>query len=128
MLSGGYSTRSDTTTVNNGSANGPIGNAPARINSIQNNNPGAVRPGWGTMPLHMNPYPPQPMPLPPPNGQGQLVYSGCRTLLVYPQGAPNVCCAVCNTVTAVPLGAEMAQLICGRCHTLLMYAHGATSV
>ena len=34
--------------------------------------------------------------------QGQLVCSGCRTLLVYPQGATNVCCAVCNTVTAVP--------------------------
>jgi len=130
MLSGGYATRSDTTTVNNGSANGPIGSAPPRINSIQNNNPGAVRPGWGTMPLHMNPYHPQSMPLPPPNGmQGQLVCSGCRTLLVYPQGAPNVCCAVCNTVTPVPPpGTEMAQLICGRCRTLLMYVRGATSV
>jgi len=56
MISGGYSSRFDTTPVNNGSANGPIGN----------NNPGVVRPGWGAMPLRMNPYPPQPMPLLPP--------------------------------------------------------------
>ena len=66
MISGGYSSRFDTTPVNNGSANGPIGSAPPRINLIKRNNPGTIRPGWGTMPLHMNPYPPQPMPLLPP--------------------------------------------------------------
>uniref|UniRef100_A0A0C9RP33 TSA: Wollemia nobilis Ref_Wollemi_Transcript_6820_1247 transcribed RNA sequence n=1 Tax=Wollemia nobilis TaxID=56998 RepID=A0A0C9RP33_9CONI len=141
MLSGGY-TRSDTAPLNNGSANGPIAPPPAGVvaagfqpprvgvASMANNNPGVVRPGWGTMPLHMAPYATQPMPVPPPNGmQGQLVCNGCRTLLVYPQGATNVCCAVCNTVTAVPPpGTEMAQLICGGCRTLLMYVRGATSV
>lgn len=55
--------------------------------------------------------------------------NGCRTLLVYPQGAANVRCALCSTVTAVPSsGTEMAQLICGGCRTLLMYVRGATSV
>ncbi|KAK4386422.1 protein LOL1 [Sesamum angolense] len=61
--------------------------------------------------------------------QSQLVCNGCRTILLYPCGATNVCCAVCNTVTAVPqAGMEMAQLICGGCRTLLMHARGATSV
>ncbi|GER48925.1 zinc finger protein LSD1, partial [Striga asiatica] len=61
--------------------------------------------------------------------QSQLVCNGCRTVLLYPSGAANVCCAVCNTVNAVPPpGMEMAQLICGGCRTLLMHARGATSV
>lgn len=61
--------------------------------------------------------------------QGQLICSGCRTLLVYPQGANNVRCALCSFVTAVPPhGAEMARLVCGGCRTLLMYVRGATSV
>lgn len=34
--------------------------------------------------------------------QSQLVCSGCRNLLMYPAGATSVCCAVCNSVTAVP--------------------------
>ncbi|MCO5587711.1 hypothetical protein L7F22_041662 [Adiantum nelumboides] len=83
------------------------------------------------MPVPLVPYPPQPqMAAAPPSGsQGQLVCSGCRTLLVYPQGAANVRCALCSTVTAVPPpGTEMAQLICGGCRTLLMYIRGATSV
>lgn len=55
--------------------------------------------------------------------------NGCRSLLMYPSGATNVCCAVCNTVTSVPPPVmEMSQLICGGCRTLLMYTHGATSV
>ncbi|RWW68244.1 hypothetical protein BHE74_00024246, partial [Ensete ventricosum] len=69
-------------------------------------------------------------------GQSQLVCSGCRNLLLYPQGAKSVCCAVCRAVTTVPppemfefaAGTEMAQLICGGCHTLLMYIRGASSV
>nr|XP_018684717.1 PREDICTED: protein LSD1 isoform X3 [Musa acuminata subsp. malaccensis] len=62
-------------------------------------------------------------------GQSQLVCSGCRNLLLYPQGAKSVCCAVCRAVTTVPPpGTEMAQLICGGCHTLLMYIRGASSV
>lgn len=34
--------------------------------------------------------------------ESQLVCSGCRNLLLYPIGATSVCCAVCNSVTAVP--------------------------
>ncbi|KAL2474783.1 Protein LSD1 [Abeliophyllum distichum] len=61
--------------------------------------------------------------------QSQVVCSGCRTALLYPRVATNVCCALCNAVTAVPPpGMEMAQLICGGCRTLLMHARGATSV
>lgn len=61
--------------------------------------------------------------------QSQVVCYGCRSLLMYPSGATNVCCAVCNTVTSVPPPVtEMSQLICGGCRTLLMYTHGATSV
>lgn len=61
--------------------------------------------------------------------QSQLVCSGCRTILLYPRGATNVCCAVCNALTPVPPpGMEMAQLICGGCRTLLMHPRGATSV
>ncbi|GLU17470.1 hypothetical protein SLE2022_338360 [Rubroshorea leprosula] len=61
--------------------------------------------------------------------QSQIVCSGCRSTLLYPRGATNVCCALCSTITQVPPpGMEMAQLICGSCRTLLMYARGATSV
>ncbi|ERM99251.1 protein LSD1 [Amborella trichopoda] len=61
--------------------------------------------------------------------QSQLVCSGCRSTLLYPRGATNVCCAVCNTITpAPPPGMEMAQLICGGCRKLLMYTRGASSV
>ncbi|KAL3616786.1 histone demethylase SWIRM1 [Castilleja foliolosa] len=61
--------------------------------------------------------------------QNQVVCNGCRTVLLYPRGATNVCCAICSVVTAVPPpGMEMAQLICGGCRTLLMHARGAASV
>ncbi|XP_075502889.1 protein LOL3-like isoform X2 [Primulina tabacum] len=61
--------------------------------------------------------------------QNQLVCSGCRTILLYPSGASNVCCAICNMVTAVPpSGMDMAQLICGGCRTLLMHSRGVASV
>lgn len=61
--------------------------------------------------------------------QNQLMCSGCRTMLLYPRGASNVCCAVCNALTPVPPpGMEMVQLICGGCRTLLMHPRGATSV
>ncbi|KAF7114378.1 hypothetical protein RHSIM_RhsimUnG0090000 [Rhododendron simsii] len=58
--------------------------------------------------------------------QSQLVCSGCRSVLLYPRGATNVCCALCNAITSS--GMEMAQLICGGCRTLLMYTRGAASV
>ncbi|KAF3450184.1 hypothetical protein FNV43_RR06264 [Rhamnella rubrinervis] len=61
--------------------------------------------------------------------QNQLVCIGCRNVLLYPRGATNVCCAICNSITPVPTpGMDMAQLICGSCRTLLMYTRGATSV
>ncbi|CAI9098431.1 OLC1v1035076C4 [Oldenlandia corymbosa var. corymbosa] len=65
--------------------------------------------------------------------QSQIVCSGCRSLLMYPRGATNVCCAFCNAITAVPPpqlppGMEMSQIVCGGCRTLLMYARGASSV
>ncbi|XP_054802767.1 protein LSD1-like [Prosopis cineraria] len=61
--------------------------------------------------------------------QSQLVCSGCRSVLLYPRGATNVCCALCNAITSVPPpGMEMSQLCCGGCRTLLMYTRGATSV
>ncbi|PIA39791.1 hypothetical protein AQUCO_02600333v1 [Aquilegia coerulea] len=61
--------------------------------------------------------------------QSQLVCSGCRSVLLYPRGAANVCCAICSTITSVPPpGMEMSQIICGGCRTLLMYSRGATSV
>ncbi|CAN0842885.1 Protein LSD1, partial [Linum grandiflorum] len=60
------------------------------------------------MPVPLAPYPSPPAPsytpTPPPDGgrQSQLVCSGCRNLLLFPAGATSVCCAVCNSVTAVP--------------------------
>ncbi|XP_021674600.1 protein LSD1 isoform X2 [Hevea brasiliensis] len=65
--------------------------------------------------------------------QSQLQCSGCRNILLYPRGAANVCCALCNAITSAPpppppLGMEMAQLICLGCRTWLMYSRGATSV
>ncbi|KAL7595299.1 protein LOL1 [Lactuca sativa] len=84
-----------------------------------------------TMPVPLAPYPTPHVPFTPPatGSESQLVCSGCRNLLLYPIGATSVCCAVCNSVTAVPLpGTEMAQLVCGGCHTLLMYIRGAASV
>eukprot|EP00245_Coleochaete_scutata_P006479 TRINITY_DN20935_c0_g1_i1.p1 TRINITY_DN20935_c0_g1~~TRINITY_DN20935_c0_g1_i1.p1 ORF type:complete len:213 (+),score=23.54 TRINITY_DN20935_c0_g1_i1:147-785(+) len=76
----------------------------------------------------VSPFPPQPPPMPP-QGDSQVVCSGCRTLLVYPNSAANVRCALCNVITQVPSsGSEMAQLICHGCRTLLMYIRGATSV
>lgn len=64
-----------------------------------------------------------------PQHQSQIICTGCGTLLVFPQGASNVRCALCNNITPVPpAGTEMAQLECGGCRTLLMYVRGASSV
>mmetsp|Transcript_8447 Transcript_8447/g.17467 ORF Transcript_8447/g.17467 Transcript_8447/m.17467 type:complete len:199 (+) Transcript_8447:201-797(+) len=82
-------------------------------------------------PQHAPPptYPPGQMPNNGQAPQSQIICAGCRTLLVYPQGAQNVRCALCNNITSVPpSGADMAQLVCGGCRTLLMYIRGATSV
>uniref|UniRef100_K4AFK9 Zinc finger LSD1-type domain-containing protein n=1 Tax=Setaria italica TaxID=4555 RepID=K4AFK9_SETIT len=61
--------------------------------------------------------------------QNQIVCHACRTVLLYPRGAPSVCCALCQAVTTVPPpGLDMAQLICGGCRTLLMYTRSADTV
>ncbi|XP_020586441.1 protein LSD1-like [Phalaenopsis equestris] len=60
---------------------------------------------------------------------GELVCSGCRSLLRYEGVTNNVRCAICNTITPVfSQPQDAAQLVCGGCHRLLMYARGATSV
>ncbi|GAU47871.1 hypothetical protein TSUD_404420 [Trifolium subterraneum] len=33
--------------------------------------------------------------------RSHIMCSGCRNLLLYPRGASNVCCALCNTITPV---------------------------
>ncbi|XP_010449175.1 PREDICTED: protein LSD1 isoform X1 [Camelina sativa] len=69
--------------------------------------------------------------------QDQLVCHGCRNLLMYPRGASNVRCALCNTINMVPPphphpppphGMDMAHIVCGGCRTMLMYTRGASSV
>ncbi|KAF0889387.1 hypothetical protein E2562_023680 [Oryza meyeriana var. granulata] len=32
--------------------------------------------------------------------QSQIVCHGCRNVLLYPRGAPSVCCVVCHAVTS----------------------------
>ncbi|KAK9810490.1 hypothetical protein WJX72_011530 [[Myrmecia] bisecta] len=68
----------------------------------------------------------------PPGPSSQIVCGGCRTLLMYPQGAQNVRCARCGHITAVPPagGGEAAQLVCSNptCRVVLMYPRGATQV
>ncbi|XP_017603110.1 protein LSD1-like isoform X3 [Gossypium arboreum] len=62
--------------------------------------------------------------------QSEVVCSRCRNILLYPRGATNVCCALCNTITQVPPPASnpMAHINCGHCRTTLMYPYGAASV
>ncbi|CAN7013734.1 unnamed protein product [Brassica rapa subsp. trilocularis] len=69
--------------------------------------------------------------------QDQLVCHGCRNTLLYPRGATNVRCALCNTINMVPPhphhpppphGMDMAHIVCGGCRTMLMYTRGASSV
>lgn len=43
--------------------------------------------------------------------QSQLVCSGCRSILLYPRGATNVCCALCNIITPVPPPGNISFLI-----------------
>ncbi|KAK2975287.1 hypothetical protein RJ640_022736 [Escallonia rubra] len=49
--------------------------------------------------------------------QSQLVCNGCRTVLLYPRGAVNVCCALCNTVTS-------CNTICGCITLVIAYRNG----
>ncbi|XP_018480681.2 protein LSD1 [Raphanus sativus] len=59
--------------------------------------------------------------------QEQLVCRGCRTTLMYPRGATNVCCALCRTISP-PQGMDMARIVCCGCGIMLMYTRSATSV
>lgn len=52
--------------------------------------------------------------------QSQLVCSGCRNILLYPRGATNVCCAVCNAITSVPPP--------GMCHSLHSYEYASEDI
>ncbi|XP_073061216.1 uncharacterized protein [Primulina eburnea] len=67
-------------------------------------------------------------------GLSQLVCGGCRTVLLYPRGATNVRCTLCNMVTPVPPTAtapmpnHVAHVNCGNCCITLMYPAGAPSV
>lgn len=36
--------------------------------------------------------------------QGHIICSGCGTLLMYPEGHPNVRCSICNVVTPTNSG------------------------
>nr|AFK33363.1 unknown [Lotus japonicus] len=58
----------------------------------------------------------------------QLYCGGCRTLLMYANGATSVRCSCCNTTTRVPESNQVSHIHCGNCGTALMYPHGALSV
>ncbi|KAJ0263559.1 Protein LSD1 [Hirschfeldia incana] len=66
--------------------------------------------------------------------QDQLACHGCRITLLYPRGASNVRCSLCNTINMAPHpppphhGMDMAHIVCGGCRTMLMYTRGANSV
>lgn len=54
---------------------------------------------------------------------------GCQVLLMYPQGASNVRCSRCGTITAAATaGPNTAQIVCNNCRMLLSYPRGAPSV
>ncbi|KAJ0263564.1 Protein LSD1 [Hirschfeldia incana] len=70
--------------------------------------------------------------------QDQLACHGCRITLLYPRGASNVRCSLCNTINmaphpppphhATPPTNQPAHINCGNCRTTLMYPYGAPSV
>eukprot|EP01026_Neomeris_dumetosa_P052824 TRINITY_DN46962_c0_g1_i2.p1 TRINITY_DN46962_c0_g1~~TRINITY_DN46962_c0_g1_i2.p1 ORF type:complete len:213 (-),score=29.88 TRINITY_DN46962_c0_g1_i2:232-870(-) len=73
----------------------------------------------------------------PPQQQGRIVCNGCYITLMYPEGASNVRCSQCGTITAVDPTQQMAmqqnmtrmaQLVCLNCRILLMYPRTANSV
>ncbi|XP_057812195.1 uncharacterized protein LOC131026351 isoform X5 [Salvia miltiorrhiza] len=40
--------------------------------------------------------------------RSKIFCAGCRTVLLYPRGATNVCCAICNMITPAPPGVDIA--------------------
>eukprot|EP01024_Parvocaulis_polyphysoides_P014566 TRINITY_DN16065_c0_g1_i1.p2 TRINITY_DN16065_c0_g1~~TRINITY_DN16065_c0_g1_i1.p2 ORF type:complete len:175 (-),score=7.16 TRINITY_DN16065_c0_g1_i1:241-765(-) len=57
---------------------------------------------------------------------GHIVCRGCHVTLMYPQGASNVRCSQCGTITQS--GLPMAELECANCHIRLVYPRSAASV
>ena len=64
--------------------------------------------------------------------QAQIMCQGCRSLLMYPQGAEHVRCARCSFITPVSgaNSSDMAQLSCSNpsCRCQLAYPRGARHV
>ncbi|XP_061951170.1 protein LSD1-like isoform X4 [Populus nigra] len=62
--------------------------------------------------------------------QSQVVCRGCASVLLYPSGATNVCCALCSSVTSIPSPGynQAAHVNCGNCRTALTYPNGSPSV
>ncbi|KAG6430920.1 hypothetical protein SASPL_108994 [Salvia splendens] len=61
--------------------------------------------------------------------QSQVVCSGCRSLLMYPSGATNVCCALCNSVTTIPpQGKAMIKMELQLPLLVLMNGNGPTDM
>ncbi|KAF7845925.1 hypothetical protein BT93_L0020 [Corymbia citriodora subsp. variegata] len=62
--------------------------------------------------------------------QSQLVCNGCRSTLLYPRAATNVCCPLCSTITSAPPPPPdmQSQLVCNGCRSTLLYPRAATNV
>eukprot|EP01023_Acetabularia_acetabulum_P028228 TRINITY_DN26685_c0_g1_i1.p3 TRINITY_DN26685_c0_g1~~TRINITY_DN26685_c0_g1_i1.p3 ORF type:complete len:175 (-),score=15.88 TRINITY_DN26685_c0_g1_i1:133-657(-) len=57
---------------------------------------------------------------------GRVVCRGCHVTLMFPQGASNVRCSQCGTITQAT--SPMAELTCANCNIRLMYPRSAESV
>ena len=70
-------------------------------------------------------------PVPPPVNQdtmAQLQCNSCRTVLMYPRGALQVQCSLCQTLNDAQQANQLGHVVCGGCQITLMYAFGAQSV
>jgi LSD1 subclass zinc finger protein len=70
-------------------------------------------------------------PVPPPVNQdtmAQLQCNSCRTVLMYPRGAMQVQCSLCQTLNDAQQANQLGHVVCGGCQITLMYAFGAQSV
>ena len=70
-------------------------------------------------------------PVPPPVNQdtmAQLQCNSCRTVLMYPRGALQVQCSLCQTLNDAQQANQLGHVVCGGCQITLMYAYGAQSV
>jgi len=70
-------------------------------------------------------------PVPPPANQdtmAQLQCNSCRTVLMYPRGAMQVQCSMCQTLNDAQQANQLGHVVCDGCQITLMYAFGAQSV